>query len=199
MDLVAQLLVGVVTFASTNIDDLFVLALLYADAELRPRSIVAGQLAGIGALVAASAIAGLAAVAIPARATALLGALPLALGVREILARRRSNVADAGPDGDARTTRAGARSSQLLAVAAVTIANGGDNLAVYIPLFVSAPAAIPIHATTFGVLTLVWCWIGSRLVNHGRLAEPLRRHGHAALPFVLAGLGVYILSGVLIG
>src|SRR5262245_52004225 len=136
MDLVAQLLVGVVTFASTNVDDLFVLALLFADSELRPRSIVAGQLAGIGALVAASALAGLAAVAIPARWTALLGALPLALGVREMRVRRRSQRADADLDDAGGPPRSVAR-SQLLAVAAVTIANGGDNLAVYVPLFVS--------------------------------------------------------------
>jgi len=80
-------------------------------------------------------------------------------------------------------------------VAGVTIANGGDNLGVYIPLFASATGAIPIYAAIFAVMTALWCWIGYRLVRNRWVGERLRRYGHLLLPYVLIALGLYILSG----
>jgi cadmium resistance protein CadD (predicted permease) len=41
----------------------------------------------------------------------------------------------------------------VFAVAAVTVANGGDNLALYIPVFASSLQAIPIYVRTFAVMT----------------------------------------------
>ena len=75
---------GVALFASTNIDDIFLLAAFFADPHLRPRNIVAGQFLGITGLTAASAAAALAALAIPEAWTALLGIAPLPLGVRKL-------------------------------------------------------------------------------------------------------------------
>src|SRR5687768_14137157 len=74
--------VAVVVFAATNVDDVFLLAAFFADRHLRARSVVLGQFLGIGALVAASAAAAWAALAVPAGYPALLGAVPLALGLR---------------------------------------------------------------------------------------------------------------------
>lgn len=192
MEALSLLGIGVVVFASTNIDDIFLLSAFFADPHLRHRSIVTGQFLGIGALVAASAVAALLALAVPEGWIALLGFVPLALGLRQLLALRRSGepaeeVEERGPAEQAR--------SQALAVAGVTMANGGDNLGVYIPLFASDLGAIPIYAIIFAVLTALWCWIGYLLVNNRWFGQPLRRYGHRVLPVVLIGLGLYILSG----
>ncbi len=53
------------------------------------------------------------------------------------------------------------RASKVVAVASVTLANGGDNLGVYIPLFSSSPAH-PLHAVN-KVMTGAWCALGHRL------------------------------------
>ena len=198
MDLLAHLLVGAAAFVATNVDDLFLLVVLFADPVLRPRSIVAGQLAGIGGLVAASALSALAAVAVPERWTALLGVLPLGLGLHQLWIRHRRSetLGDPDPRADGILGASGS-GSQLLAVAALTVASGCDNLAVYIPLFARAPGAIPLHAATFGLLTCAWCWIGHRLLTRRLLADPIRRYGHRLLPLVLVALGLYVLSGVL--
>jgi len=76
METLSQLGIGVVVFASTNIDDIFLLSAFFADPHLRPRSVVAGQFLGIGALVTASAVAALAAVVIPPGWSSLLGLVP---------------------------------------------------------------------------------------------------------------------------
>jgi len=90
LDLPAALGVAVVVFASTNVDDVFVLAAFFADPRLRVRAIVLGQFLGIGALVAASAAAACAWLAMPDGYPALLGVVPLALGLQKLWGLRRS-------------------------------------------------------------------------------------------------------------
>ena len=46
---------------------------------------------------------------------------------------------------------------------------------------------------TFLDMTGVWCLIGYYLVRHPLIARRLRKTGHIILPFVLIGLGIYIL------
>jgi cadmium resistance protein CadD (predicted permease) len=83
-------------------------------------------------------------------------------------------------------------------VAGVTVANGGDNLGVYIPLFAKELAVVPVYATIFAVMTAVWCVVGYGFVNNPVAGHHIRRYGHVMLKFVLVGLGLYILSDALI-
>jgi len=186
---------GVTVFVSTNLDDILLLSVFFADRHLSWKAVVAGQFLGIGALVAASSVAALAALAIPEGWTALLGIVPLGLGLAKLRGLRRGK----DPDEDTRQgeLRAERRThSQIFAVAAVTIANGADNLGVYIPLFAKQPSAIPAYAIMFAVLTAAWCLLGYVLVNNPLVGHSIRRYGHRLLPFVLIGLGVYILLGL---
>ena len=200
MGVLEHSVVGVVVFVTTEIDDLIVLAALYADPQLRNRAIFAGQILGIGALTVTSAIAAGAALAIPSGWTALLGFAPLVLGLRRLLrdeagddeAIRQEHV----HEGSQRTRES--IYSQTVAVSSITIANGADNLGVYIPLFASAPRVVPLYALIFAAMTVIWCLIGYGVVNNPWLGEHIRRYGHIALPFVLIGLGLYILSGALV-
>lgn len=196
--------VAIVVFATTNIDDIFLLAAFFADRTLAVRSIVLGQFAGIGALTAVSGVAALLALAIPDGWIGLLGLAPLILGCMRLYALGRDMKADAreddeddGPD-KTETDTAVVRSpdssrAQWLAVASVTIANGGDNLGVYIPLFSRQIAWIPLYAIVFAVMTALWCTLGYGLVNHPLLGARIRQYGHIALPFVLITLGLHIL------
>lgn len=196
--LVSTVGIAAVVFAATNIDDVILVAAFFADRRIRRRAIVAGQFLGIGALVLASALAALLALAVPQGWTALLGLVPLAMGLRSLVGLRR----DVPEDED----RAGSPASrpglderppygQMLAVAAVTVANGGDNLGVYVPLFASTPAAIPAYAVVFGLMTALLCVSGYLAANNRLLGASIRRYGHVALPLVLIAVGGYILSG----
>lgn len=108
---------------------------------------------------------------------------------------RRAGEADAPESEEARAAAAGSR---VLAVASVTVANGGDNLGVYIPLFSNGPRLVPVYTAAFAVLTAVWCAAGYALVNNPILGKRIARLGRVALPFVLIGLGLWILSGALV-
>jgi cadmium resistance protein CadD (predicted permease) len=196
--------IAIAVFASTNIDDMFLLAAFFADPRLHHRSIVAGQYLGIGALVLASAMAALLALALPDGWVALLGVVPLLLGVSKLPALRTDTAAGAENASEEHriqeqehNAERGLR-SQVLAVASVTVANGGDNVAVYVPLFATTFEAIATYLLTFAVMTGLWCALGYLLVNNVILGGAIRRYGHVVLPVVLIALGVYILSGALV-
>ena len=183
MDVRSVVSVGTVVFASTNVDDLVLLSAFFAQPGRRVYAIVIGQFVGIGALVLVSIIAALATVAIPPAAVALIGIVPLALGLRQLM--HHTDVESAEEQ----------NGTSLMAVAGVTMANGGDNLGVYIPLFASQTAAIPIYAVVFAVGTAVWCSLGYAFVSHRAVMSMFQRLGHRILPWVLIAIGLHVLTG----
>ena len=186
--LAAAIALGVTLFIATNIDDIFVLLAFFASSRVRTRDIVIGQYLGIAALVLASLAAALIALVIPAGYIGLLGLVPIALGVKGLYDLWRGD-----NDDDDEAPQFGAR-SKVLTVAAVTIANGGDNIGVYTPVFaVQSFFETTVVVLVFLFMTAVWCAFAHWLVHHPRLGAPLRRYAHRALPFVLIGLGVVIV------
>jgi cadmium resistance protein CadD (predicted permease) len=76
----------------------------------------------------------------------------------------------------------------------VTIANGGDNIGIYTPLFATRSGAdIAVIGVVFAVLTATWCLVARWMVEHPLLGAPIRRYGHRVVPFVLIALGVLVL------
>jgi cadmium resistance protein CadD (predicted permease) len=80
-----------------------------------------------------------------------------------------------------------------IAVAAVTIANGADNMAAYVPFFASREVGeLAGVAAVFAALTALWCVAAFWLVHHPTLGAPLRKYGAALLPIVLIVVGLTI-------
>ena len=63
------------------------------------------------------------------------------------------------------------RGSQILAIAAVTIATGGDNLGAYIPVFASDRRVVIIYGIVFVVMAALWCVISYKLVKNRPFAR----------------------------
>ena len=187
------ILTALALFAATNIDDIVLLSVWFANPRLTPRQIVVGQFLGIGALTAISGAAALAAIAIPEHWIALVGLVPLGLGLKQLWELRRSSDDDDDPN-EAESRFESRSGSHVFAVAAVTVANGGDNLAAYVPVFAADLRAIPTIAIVFVVMTAVWCAIGYALVNNPIVGRHLQRYGHIVVPLVLIALGIAILS-----
>jgi cadmium resistance protein CadD (predicted permease) len=179
---------AVALFVTTNIDDLFIVLAFLVDPRLRFRQVAAGQFLSMAALFACSVAASLLSLVIPTAWIGLLGLAPILIGARELWEQygSRPHEDEAQP---ATATAGGA-----CAVAAVTIANGGDNLGVYIPVFANQPfTALAVFGIVFVLMTWLWL-VGARwLVGHPSLGTPIRRHGRRIAPFVLIGIGVSIL------
>ncbi|MEU5866540.1 cadmium resistance transporter [Nonomuraea sp. NPDC047529] len=178
-------------FAVTNIDDILILALFFARGAGRLGAagrIVAGQYLGFLALVAVAVAAGLGATFLPERLVPYLGLLPLALGVKAAWQAWRSRRDSDEPSGGR------ADGPKTLEVAAVTFANGGDNIGVYVPVFATAgPGGTSVHVVVFLVLVAVWCAAGRFFATRPLVAGALSRWGHVLLPVVLIGIGLLIL------
>ncbi|MPZ44913.1 MAG: cadmium resistance transporter [Betaproteobacteria bacterium] len=193
--------IAALVYASTNLDDLLILAVFFADPRVRAGAVVAGRFIALAVLVLASGAAALLALAVPEEWIALLGLVPLILGMRLLLALFRE-----GSDGESEENEAAAKvenasrsgfAAQMLAVAGVSLANDGDNLGVYIPLFAATPSAIPIYVVVFAVMTIVFCALGYLVVNNPLIGRYIRRYGDVLLPVVLIPLGLFILSDAL--
>ncbi len=188
MDPAALIGLAVVVFVATDIDDLFLLIALFASATLRPWQVIVGQYLGIVALIAASLALSLVALIVPPAWIGLMGLLPIALGVKALFGGADDDDFDT-PD-LARITSIG----RIFAVAGVTIANGGDNLGVYVPLFATQSVAeVAVTCLVFLVVTGLWCFVARWLVNHPTAGPPIRHIGARLLPAVLIALGVFIL------
>ena len=178
-------------FVTTNIDDIFVLVGFFSDPAFKPRQIAIGQLAGVAALYAASVVLSLLALVVSAAYIGLLGVLPIAVGLRKIWQLRRAVEQEDDPQTSAGTS---APRGNILAVAAVTIANGGDNLSIYTPMFATRRGLdVALIGFVFAAMTLAWVGAAFWLTHHRTLGAPIRRHGRRLIPFVLVALGFYIL------
>ena len=116
---------SVIMFASTNVDDFFLLLAFFADGRSKKRQVVSGQYLGMGVLVFLSLAVASGTVFLPRGWISYLGVIPLLLGVRELLQLRKP--ADPGKRQHLLDTAIMSRRSSL-AIAGITIASGADNI-----------------------------------------------------------------------
>jgi cadmium resistance protein CadD (predicted permease) len=183
----AELGVAALAFVSTNIDNVLVATTMVAAAPpARARRIAAGQVIGFAILVGVAAAAAIALFDVPTRALGLLGLVPLALGLRGLVALRH-------PDAHQRAARR-AFGKGVVAAALVTMGAGGDNFAVYIPLFRSAHASGRITTALVFIVgeVLVTLFILSA-GRHPRTRVLTTRVGAIAAPVLYCAVGVLVL------
>ncbi|MGX6466917.1 CadD family cadmium resistance transporter [Leuconostoc falkenbergense] len=203
MNLILTILSALGSFIVTNIDDIFVLMLLFSQASsqakasngrtvkgnrIYPKDIVIGQYLGFALLVLISLLATFGVTLIPDQWVGLLGLIPIYLGVKLFIK---------GEDEDE-----GAILSSLnkfnkfyLSVAFITFANGGDNIGIYVPFFSTLNNnQLVITVVTFFIMVAVWCLIGYRLARVRYVSETLEKYGRWVIPIVFIGLGFYIMA-----
>src|SRR5919106_536486 len=198
-DIPGLIAIGVAAFAATNIDDIFVLMMFFSSSRSSSmtfpvKQVVLGQYIGIGLLVAISALGSFISLAVPTYIIALLGIVPIVIGLKKLVVFRKKN--ESNSKQAIIQNKKKKNNLAFAAVAAVIFSNGGDNIGVYTPLFAkyNSLSQITALATIFMAMTAVWCITAYYLVNHPLVASKIRRIGHIILPFVLIGLGIYILT-----
>jgi cadmium resistance protein CadD (predicted permease) len=192
IDILGLVAIGVGAFAATNIDDIFVLMIFFSSLTFPVRHVVIGQYLGIGLLIVISALGSLITLVVPIYIIGLMGIIPIAIGIKNLAEIRKKD------DSYSRQVVQNKKNNSylsFLAVAGVTFSNGGDNIGVYIPLFSKYNTLSQITALTavFITMTAVWCIVAYYFVNHPLVASRIYYTGNVVLPFVLIGLGIYIL------
>jgi cadmium resistance protein CadD (predicted permease) len=195
----SELLIAVIAFTSTNIDDLLLLCSLFIDSELRPGSVVIGQFVGMSLLVLMSVLAVHFMVSIPPTWIRLLGFIPLCLGILRLartLETRSSKLAADLKEAEfvgIEQLRVARMNSGTALATLLTLANGGDNLSVYIPLFAVQRVFIPLYVAVFGVMTVIWCFFASLLTHQHLFRDKLKGYARVIVPWILIALGMKVL------
>ena len=199
-DLAATLATAASAFCASNLDDILLLLLLFSTAtSLRSRwHVVIGQYLGFSVLVGASLLGYVGGQFLPTPWIGVFGLLPISLGVSQII----DNLEPADQSGsrsiDASMPscleRLGLPCGQAVATAGITIANGGDNVGLYMPLFARCTGPqLTLTLLVFALMVGVWCAMAWRLIQAPSMADLINRYGQPAVPLLLIVLGLVIL------
>ena len=189
--MVTGLLGAVGLFIATNIDDIIVLSLFFARGAGQAGTtlrILAGQYLGFAGILAAAVLVTLGADAfLPTEAIPYFGLIPLALGLWSAWQAWRG-------DDDDDDAKVNGKNVSALVVAAVTFANGGDNIGIYVPVFLNVDTAtVIIYCVVFLILVAGLVLLAKFVATRPPIAEVLERWEGVLFPIVLIGLGIFIL------
>jgi len=188
----ASFFTSLVAFISTNIDDIFILMILFAQTRKRTErnQIALGQFLGISILTTFSLLGACGLQLIPRQYTGLLGFVPIFLGIKAWIEHSRET------EEDSPEIRQGSR---VISVAMITIANGADNIGVYIPLFAGYTLTeLCLAVMIFAGMTFLWCFLADSLSRLPGIRRIIEKYKHILIPVVFILLGIYILlaSGI---
>jgi cadmium resistance transport/sequestration family protein len=197
-ELVTAISTGITAFTATNLDDLVILTLLFSqvNATFRRRHIVIGQYLGFCTLVIASLVGFLGGLVLPSHWIGLLGLVPITIGLNRLINLESDSQSDPELETEFShsSTLASFLSPQAYSVAAITIANGSDNVGIYMPLFANSSLSnLLVIVAVFLLLVGVWCYVTYKLTCQTAIANVITRYGNNFVPFVLIGLGVFII------
>lgn len=191
---IGTVVIAITAFTATNIDDMLILTIFFAqvDQRFRPRHILIGQYLGFGLIILASLPGYFGGLIIDSKWIGLLGLLPIAIGIKDLFQKQEEVTVQtcAIPE----QGKSPLIAPQTYHVAVVTFANGGDNIGIYVPLFASSNTiSLSITIATFLMLITVWCYAAKSISSHPAIAKFLSQYSNAIVPFVLIALGIYIL------
>ena len=168
---------GITSFIATNIDDIVILMLFFSqlNRQFTAEHIIGGQYLGYTVLVVVSLVGFIGGLIIPKTVIGLLGFLPIAIGIKGLFRVEEQQEEIQGVAFDSLTTDSQSSwkrslgnwlNTPIFNVAAVTVANGGDNVGIYIPLFANSNSfSLGIILIVFYVLIYATSLI-TFLINH---------------------------------
>jgi len=184
---------GIIAFFATNIDDIVILLLFFSqiNANFRRRQIVFGQYLGFTAIIIASLPGFFGGLVVRRELIGLLGILPIFIGIKQLLSQEETTEVQTVTSDFKQSPHRNPIISFILSllhpntykVAAVTFANGGDNISIYIPLFAGHSfATLGVILSVFFVMVGVWCFIAYLLTLHPTIADILTHYGNILVP-----------------
>jgi cadmium resistance protein CadD (predicted permease) len=202
MEIFITILVAVSAFFATNLDDLFVLMAFFARKDFNNSAVILGQYIGLSLLILISISAYFFKFIIPPIYISLFGILPIVIGVKNLWSLKKNGSTgipnEKYPNKDlTKNYLQGSEASNhsTLKVASVSFANGGDNIGVYAPLFLSVNSSqLLLTIVLFMVMIGLWCVVGYFMINNRIVGYKLQKYGHIILPFVLIFIGLGVLT-----
>ncbi len=204
--LIGTFIIGISAAFATTFDDNIYLTAFFGKVNhtFHPKHIIIGEFVGFTALVFASLPGFFGGLFLPEAWIGLLGILPIIIGISNLMSRDDDSdtIQDVSvnfsksfkPRRHKKSLLATLRDPQTYRVSAVTIANGGNNIGIYVPLFATT------NLPSLGVILCVcyltvglWCLLSYNLTRNPLMAPLMARYGRKIFPFVLMWLGFSIM------
>lgn len=187
-DLLPLIGVASVAFISTNADNLALLFTFLADRSFSARSVIFGYALGMLGILGLSWVVGWLADFFPHQYVGLLGVVPIFLGVKRLYHDFAVRVSKA------ESVPISAKRTQIITVALADVAHGPDTVVLFSALLADNDATGQSTVTvTYLLLAVAWCFFGSYLFRHPRIRGPVQHYGHRFAPYLLIGVGLFIL------
>lgn len=199
LEIIVLILITISAFIATNLDDLFLLMAFFSFPEFQDKGVVFGQFMGMGTLIIISSSAYFFQMIIPTLGVALLGVLPILIGLKHLMKIKKTSKNRYLSKKYIKRSNLKMEKHKVIKVALTTIANGGDNIGIYAPLFMILEwEQICLVSTLFLVLTGIWCLTSFYMVNNNIFGDKIRSYGYFIFPLVLIAIGIaIIIKGIL--
>lgn len=180
--------VAAASFVSTSFDNFTLLVGFYADGRYARTKVLFGYAASTLGMVFLAHGAATAVEVAPAAFLSYLGLVPLGLGLVGVVRLFRGGSTDTGS-----STESAPRG--FLAVLGVMLANSGDTLVVFVSVFADTAEGLERWVVGTAVaIAIGYAVLAQWLVERSRAADRLQRYTRVILPFLLVGIGAYILA-----
>ncbi len=181
--------VAAIAFIATNADNLLLLFAFLADRSFKPWQVIVGYALGMVAILALSWLVAWFAHFLRAEYVGLLGIVPIGLGLKRLYDRFVRHTSSAEPASFERSTH-----SQIITVALADVAHGPDTIILFSALLADSDLIAQFSISiAYLVLVIGWCSLGFFLLRHPRVRGPAQRYGEHLSPYLLIGVGIYIL------
>ena len=187
-----------IAFVTTEMDDLLVMFVLFSKepGRLEKSAIVLGKYLGLLLLVAAGkTAASLLSLQPCEQLLGLLGFIPIIIGIR-FAVRELAGEKERAGEGKMSSVvlRSISVASALLGSLIITLANGGDNIAVYASFFPSLSRnEFVLSCVVFCVMQAAWCAIAISVINAESIRSYIEESKGVIIPALFIALGLYIL------
>jgi cadmium resistance protein CadD (predicted permease) len=202
MEIYFTLLIAISVFLATNLDDLFILMSFFAIKDYNNFTVATGQYLGFFLIIMISLLAYFFKIIVPASYISLLGIFPIIIGFKYLWNYRKNIYKEMVMEKrfgflKIDDNRKSGSLKGIFHISSITLSNGGDNLGVYIPLFLTMDILhVAITTATFFLMVGLWCIMAYLMVENEIFGKKIRMYSNAIFPFILILIGIWILTGI---
>jgi cadmium resistance protein CadD (predicted permease) len=207
MSLESTIATGAAVAVATTFDDNIYLTSFFGRVSrtFRPRHVVVGEFLGLTILISISLVDFFMGMIVSDMWVGLLGVLPIMIGIHQLMGKEDDENSDVIEEVEKVHIEVGRprikqslwstiRDPKTHRVTAVHVSNGGNNVAVYIPLFASSSLPSLGVILTMCYMTIgFWCFCSYNLTRFPGISVLIARYGRKIAPFVLIYLGLSII------
>lgn len=207
MSLESAIATGAAVALATTFDDNIYLTSFFGRVSrtFRPRHVVVGEFLGLTILISISLVGYFVGMVVSDMWVGLLGVLPIMIGIHQLMGKEDDENSDVIEEVEKVHTEVGRprikqslwstiRDPKTHRVTAVHVSNGGNNVAVYIPLFASSSLpSLGVILTMCYITIGFWCFCSYNLTRFPGISVLIARYGRKIAPFVLIYLGLSII------